>query len=147
MRSKLGIFNEEAEDEALFERLLGIMHKQNADYTNTFIELTFDRIQDTKLYDAEEFKDWYHLWKERLTRQNRSKEDSQELMRNSNPAVIPRNHRVEEALEAAVKYNDYSRMEKLLKVLSKPYAHSEDQEEYKELPKPSSCKYKTYCGT
>lgn len=147
MRSKLGIFNEEAEDEALIEELLNIMHKYGADYTNTFIALTFDKIEDTELFDKEEFNKWYKLWQERLTRQEKSKDDSKELMKKSNPAVIPRNHRVEEALEAAVKDGDYSVMERFLEALSKPYAHSKEQEYYKALPEPSNCKYKTYCGT
>ena len=55
-------------------------------------------------------------------------------MRNTNPAVIPRNHRVEEALEAAVKQGDYSVMERLLDVLSSPYAHSTEQADYSTLP-------------
>ena len=49
-------------------------------------------------------------------------------MQNSNPAIIPRNHRVEEALEAAVKKGDYSVMERLLDVLSNPYTHSPEQD-------------------
>ena len=68
-------------------------------------------------------------------------------MKNSNPAVIPRNHRVEEALKAAVEQGDYTVMERLLDALSKPYAHSKEQEYYSTLPEPSSCPYRTYCGT
>ena len=68
-------------------------------------------------------------------------------MRNSNPAVIPRNHRVEEALEAAVKQGDYSVMERLLHVLSSPFAHAPEQAEYCTLPAPSTRPYRTFCGT
>ncbi len=68
-------------------------------------------------------------------------------MQNSNPAVIPRNHRVEEALRAADEKEDYSVMEHLISILNKPFAHTADQKEYAELPPPSLCKYKTYCGT
>lgn len=67
-------------------------------------------------------------------------------MRNSNPAVIPRNHRVEEALEAAVEKEDYSVMNRLLHVLSNPYEHSDEQFEYATLPK-STTPYRTFCGT
>lgn len=147
MRAKLGIFNEEPGDEAIFEQLLQIMEKYQADYTNTFIDLTFDHIEEKEIYHSDEFKTWYQRWKERLARQDRSMEEARELMKNSNPAVIPRNHRVEEALEAAVNYDDYSVMEKLIRILSTPYAHSKEQEEYKEAAKASSCGYKTYCGT
>ncbi|WP_461612041.1 protein adenylyltransferase SelO [Clostridium sp. Marseille-QA1073] len=147
MRAKLGIFNEEPGDESLIEGLLGIMQKYSADYTNTFRALTFDNIEDTVLFGKAEFDEWYKLWQERLTRQEESKVSSKELMKSSNPAVIPRNHRVEEALKAAVEQEDYSVMEQLLDALSKPYAHSKEQDYYSKLPEPSSCPYRTYCGT
>jgi uncharacterized protein YdiU (UPF0061 family) len=67
-------------------------------------------------------------------------------MRNSNPALIPRNHRVEAALEAAVQ-GDYSVMEQLLAVLSNPYAHYPEQADYSTLPTPSTRPYRTFCGT
>lgn len=147
MRKKLGIFNKEDEDEALIQKLLNLMNKYKVDYTNTFIDLTFDTIKNLELFKKEDFKNWYDLWKQRLKRQDESEEDSIKLMKDSNPWVIPRNHRVEEALEAAEKYNDYSVMQKLLAALSKPYEHSKEHEYYKELPKKSDCRYKTYCGT
>jgi serine/tyrosine/threonine adenylyltransferase len=146
MRAKLGIFNKEDQDEALFEELFGMMQKHQADFTNTFRALTMDK-QEEAIFKSEEYKQWHKKWQERLDRQEDSRESSQELMRTSNPAVIPRNHRVEEALEAAVNEGDYSVMERLLDVLSDPYAHSGDQEEYCKLPAPSSLPYRTYCGT
>ncbi|WWU64195.1 YdiU family protein [Clostridium baratii] len=146
MRAKLGIFNEEAEDEELIKNLLSIMQKYKADYTNTFRALTIDDLNGSEIFNSEEFKEWYKMWQERLSRQDESKDLSKKLMKSSNPAVIPRNHRVEEALEAAEK-GDYSVMDKLLDVLINPFEYSKNQEEYAKLPKPSSCKYKTYCGT
>ncbi|AQM59196.1 protein adenylyltransferase SelO [Clostridium baratii] len=146
MRSKLGIFNEETEDEELIKNLLSIMQKYKADYTNIFRALTIDDLNGSEIFNSEEFKEWYKIWQERLSRQDESKDLSKKLMKSSNPAVIPRNHRVEEALEAAEK-GDYSVMDKLLDVLINPFEYSKDQEEYAKLPKPSSCKYKTYCGT
>jgi uncharacterized protein YdiU (UPF0061 family) len=143
MRKKLGIFNEEAEDEALIEELLYIMHKNNEDYTNTFIKLTFGNT----LNDSAEYKEWHNKWQARLQRQNKTKDKLFELMKNSNPAVIPRNHRVEEALRTADENEDYSVMDKLISVLKNPFAHSADQKEYAELPPPSFCNYKTFCGT
>ncbi|MBA8980607.1 uncharacterized protein YdiU (UPF0061 family) [Clostridium saccharobutylicum] len=146
MRAKLGIFNEDPQDESLIQVLLSIMHKYNADYTNTFRALTLDKLSDMDLFDTIHFKNWYELWKRRLSSQQESKERVHELMKSSNPTVIPRNHRVEEALEAAEK-GDYSIMEKLLDVLSKPYEHSKKQDEYAELPPKSTCGYRTFCGT
>ncbi|MDD4089806.1 MAG: YdiU family protein [Tissierellia bacterium] len=142
MRSKLGIFNEEADDEKLIEELLNLMHKNNEDYTNTFIKLTFG---DTLMHEG--FKEWHNKWQSRLQRQAQTKEESFELMKNSNPAVIPRNHRVEEALRAADEKGDLSVMERLISVINKPFAQTADQKEYAELPPPSFCEYKTFCGT
>ncbi|MCW3490691.1 protein adenylyltransferase SelO [Dethiobacter alkaliphilus] len=147
MRAKLGIFNEEQEDESLVEELLDLMEKYGADYTNTFRALTLDVSEDTDLFDSTEFAEWRKLWHARLERQEDSKQSSRQLMRKSNPAIIPRNHRVEEALQAAVKKEDYSVMERLLAVLSNPYAHSPQQAEYTTLPEPSGRPYRTFCGT
>lgn len=147
MRAKLGLFNAEDEDEALIEDLFVMMQKHRADYTNTFRALTFDRHEETGLLGSQEFSQWNERWQARLSRQEESKAASHELMRKSNPAVIPRNHRVEEALEAAVKQGDYSVMEKLLAVLANPFAHSPEQAEYCTLPAPSTQPYRTFCGT
>lgn len=147
MRAKLGFFNEETEDETLIKDLLDLMEKHRADYTNTFLALTFGKTEGTDLFGSEEFNKWHDEWQARLGRQEETKESSIELMRNSNPAVIPRNHLVEEALKAAEEIGDYSVMEKLLDALSKPYEHSPKQEEYAALPEPSAVPYRTYCGT
>lgn len=147
MRAKLGIFNAEPEDESLVEGLLGIMEKYGADYTNTFCALTFDTPEDTAFFESPEFKKWHELWQARLGRQQENKASTHELMKNSNPALIPRNHRVEAALEAAVGQGDYSVMESLLDALAGPYAHTPQQAEYAALPEPSAYPYRTFCGT
>ncbi|MDR0267814.1 protein adenylyltransferase SelO family protein [Paenibacillus sp.] len=146
MRAKLGIFNEEDQDEELINDLLRLMEKHHADYTNTFRALTLDTMEGTDLLGAPEFVQWQERWKERLGRQQESEASSKQLMRSSNPAVIPRNHRVEEALEAASEQGDYSVMERLLAVLSNPYAYTAEQNEYCTLPS-STKPYRTYCGT
>lgn len=147
MRAKLGMLKVEPEDESLIEDLLSMMQQRGADYTNTFRALTFDKLSDSILFDTAEFTKWHELWQARLGREKETKASAHQLMQNSNPAIIPRNHRVEEALEAAVKHGDYSVMERLLDVLSKPYAHSAEQTDYAALPTPSTCRYKTFCGT
>ncbi|WP_315080944.1 protein adenylyltransferase SelO family protein [uncultured Clostridium sp.] len=147
MRAKLGIFNEEEEDKKLIQSLLTMMKKFKADYTNTFRNLTLGNLSDIDMFASEEFKKWYELWQGRLTRQDQSSEELKNLMEQSNPTVIPRNHRVEEALDAAVKDNDYGVMQHLLDVLKNPYDYSNINEYYSTLPKPTSCPYKTYCGT
>lgn len=147
MRAKLGLFNEEAEDQSLIEDLLKLMHKHQADYTNTFLALTFENYEDMDMFKTPEFTQWYKRWQARLSRQKESKEASHQLMRSNNPAVIPRNHRVEEALDAAVNQEDYGPMHRLLEVLSQPYAHCPQQKEYAKLPRKSNRPYKTFCGT
>ncbi|WP_158737294.1 YdiU family protein [Alteribacillus sp. YIM 98480] len=147
MREKLGIQNEEEEDKPLIEDLLRIMEKHHADFTNTFRALTLDKLEDTPMNGTTEFTHWYEQWQKRLTRQENSTTSAYQLMKNSNPALIPRNHRVEEALEAAVNKGDYSVMEQFMDVLSNPYAYSSLQEEYTKLPEPSNRPYVTYCGT
>ncbi|NFG59397.1 YdiU family protein [Clostridium botulinum] len=147
MRAKLGIFNEEEEDKKLIQSLLTIMKRFNSDYTNTFRNLTLGNTSDIYMFTSEEFKTWYELWKERLTRQDQSSEESNKLMKKNNPTVIPRNYRVEEALVAAVKDNDYCVMQRLVDVLKNPYDYSNMNEYYSTLPKSTSCAYKTYCGT
>ena len=146
MRSKLGLFNAEDEDEELFATLLYLMSNYRADYTNTFLALTFDRFEGDKLFGSLDFTDWLNRWKERLTRQDADQDAVSKLMLQSNPAIIPRNHRVEEALEAAGN-GDYSVMRKLLETLMNPYTHTSEQAIYNTPPEPSSCSYKTFCGT
>ncbi|WP_186430359.1 YdiU family protein [Clostridium sp. BSD9I1] len=147
MRGKLGIFDEEPEDESLIKDLLNIMHKYDADFTNTFRALTLDKLEETVLFGTTEFIQWNQLWQARLSRQQESKASVKKLMQMSNPAVIPRNHRVEEALEAAVNHGDYSVMERLLDVLSSPYEYTDKQAEYCTLPVESDSPYRTFCGT
>ena len=147
MRAKLGMFNEESEDEALIEELLGLMYKFQADYTNTFLALTNNRFEETDLFGSEQFSAWYEKWQARLSRQEESKDAIHQLMKNHNPAVIPRNHRVEEALEAAVEHDDYDVIERLLQVLANPYGRAPEQAEFATLPPKTNCPYQTFCGT
>ncbi len=147
MRSKLGIFNEEDTDKEMFDHLLHIMHQNNADYTNTFLELTHMRKPQGEMEDNKDFLKWYILWRDRLSWQSQSKAQSIQLMKESNPAVIPRNHQVEKALKAVEEKNDYSILFDLLKVLEKPYAHTTDQQPYSKPPSTKDKPYVTYCGT
>ena len=147
VRAKLGIFNEELGDETLMEDLFHMMEKHRADYTNTFRDLTLNKLEEIGFSHTSEFIQWHELWQRRLERQQQSKNSSYQLMKDNNPGIIPRNHRVEEALEAAVDKGDYSIMHRLLNVLSDPYAYSPQQEDYSTLPPPSNRPYRTFCGT
>ena len=117
MRKKLGLIGEESKDENLIIDLLSWMHQNKADYTNTFCFLMNENIQENKIYQNQEFISWKKQWQERLKLHNNSPEKSLKLMRPENPLVIPRNHKVEEALSAATNNNDLTKIHKLLKVL------------------------------
>lgn len=147
MRLKLGLFTEEKEDENLIYELLGLMQKYKSDYTNTFRSLTLNRLSEEEIFEKDDFKVWHKKWNERLNKEEKSQEEVTNLMKSVNPSVIPRNHRVEEAIEAAVKKDDYSVMKKLLEVLENPYDYSDKQEEYIKLPKETKIPYRTFCGT
>ncbi|AJD89815.1 hypothetical protein JMA_04980 [Jeotgalibacillus malaysiensis] len=143
MRKKIGLLSEEADDEKLIEQLLNLMHQNKADFTNTFRKLTLGEVPIA----GEEFADWLERWNERLARQEASPEEVRDVMKQHNPNVIPRNHRVEEAIAAAVEREDLSVMNRLLDVLRDPYAYSEDQTPYCSGPDPDAGPYRTFCGT
>ena len=147
MKAKLGIFNSEEDDKKLIFSLLNIMKDYKADYTNTFRNLTLENLTEGEIFKSNDFKNWYKIWQERLIRQNKPITESINLMKMNNPTIIPRNYKVEEALHAAVTNNDYSIMKELLDVIKNPYDYSNINEEYSKPPKPTSCAYKTYCGT
>lgn len=146
MCSKIGIFEPDSNDESLLNGLLDMMKKYKEDYTNTFLALTFKDFPKSGMFVTDEFSIWYKKYQDRIKSQGKSKEEVFNLMKNSNPAVIPRNHRVEEAL-AAAENGDFSVMNNLLKALANPFEHSDFQKEYSKPAPKSQCDYKTYCGT
>ena len=147
MRRKLGLSTEEEGDGALIDELLRLMQEHKADFTNTFRALTLGRPDLVPMTGAEGWQAWHARWQVRLDRQPSGREAARQLMKGSNPAIIPRNHRVEEALTAAVDRGDLGVLKRLLAVLEDPYAYSPDQEHYAALPPPSSQPYRTFCGT
>jgi uncharacterized protein YdiU (UPF0061 family) len=146
MRSKLGLATREEQDETLIEDLLKLMEEHKADFTNTFRALTLGRLSGLEVFAVPEFQQWHQRWQARVDRQGLPREAAQRIMMASNPAIIPRNYQVEEDL-AAAEQGELSVMKRLIEVMSKPYAYSETQEEYALPPGPSSCRYRTFCGT
>ena len=144
MRDKLGLFGENTNDKELINNLLSWMENNKADYTNTFCYLMNIRVNDSEIYDDKSFINWLDVWKKRSLMNNGSKEKQLDIMLNVNPSVIPRNHKVEEALTSA-NDDDLKVMNKLLSVLDKPYGNQKGIEEYQS---PSGNKeYQTFCGT
>jgi protein adenylyltransferase len=145
MRSKLGLFTEEHEDQAIVDDLLAWMQRQSADFTNTFRTLTTGCPANATSADAE-VGAWHRRLEARRLRQPQSRDEAEDLMRRHNPAFIPRNHLVEEALRAATTAGDLSVMERLLDILATPYDHDRDLPKFS-TPGQRERTYRTFCGT
>ena len=145
MKSKLGLVGDDKNDLKLINSLLNWMKKNKADYTNTFCYL-MGISNDDKIYKEASFKDWQKAWRNRLSLNNFSKEQQNDLMRKVNPLIIPRNHKVEEALSDAYK-NNYKTLYKLLSKIKNPYNFKDDFSEFQSPAPKSEKKYQTFCGT
>ena len=145
MRDKLGLFGEDKNDRQLIDDLLNWMEKYKIDYTNTFCHLMEIKI-DENTYKDESFITWFDEWKKRSKLNNSSKEKQIELMKKNNPIVIPRNHKVEEALTEADGGN-LEKFKKFLKVLNDPYSHNDNISQFQKPSPLTNEKYKTFCGT
>jgi len=135
MRAKLGLAGNDPDDEQLIADLLALMQEHGLDYTNTFCQLTLGEHGEGEPI----LNSWVKRWQVKA-----AKAVSVDMKKN-NPSVIPRNHRVEEALQAA-EGGYLDAMFDLLRVLKNPYAYTDEQEKYA-IPPKGSCRYKTYCGT
>ena len=145
MRDKLGLFGEDKNDRKLVDDLLKWMEKNKIDYTNIFCHLMDIKI-DNNTYKDKIFLTWVDEWKKRSQLNNSSKEKQIELMKKNNPIVVPRNHKVEEALTEA-NNGSLEGMNKLNDILKNPYSNQEDIAEY-QVPAPTTNeKYQTFCGT
>ena len=139
MRAKLGLFTHEPDDLPLVNDLLGWMKRQSADFTNVF------RTLDATRADAE-FNQWYGRLQGRRSRQPQSTAEAGDLMRRHNPAFVPRNHLVEEALRVATDERDFTVLERLLDILATPYDHQRDLPMF-QIPGKDGRAYRTFCGT
>ncbi|MQB43765.1 protein adenylyltransferase SelO [Rhizobium sp. ICMP 5592] len=154
MRAKIGLATEEDNDLDLIQSLLAVMHEQEADFTLTFRRFAaLAASGDNEAGFAASFKDaqsvapWLALWQERLGRDPQSPTARAKAMLGVNPAFIPRNHRIEQAIAAAVEEDDFSLFEALLTVLAKPYEDQPAFAPYAEPPQPAERVLQTFCGT
>jgi len=147
MRKKLGLFGEEDEDKALVEELLEWMHQNRADYTNTFRALKTELLPDGIEFQTAAFQKWHTQWDKRRKRHNGDLQASLELMRVNNPAVIPRNHKVEQALNAASDKGDFQPLHALLEALERPYEERPELAPFQLPPLPEERVCQTFCGT
>jgi len=154
LRSKLGLFTARDEDQALAQDLLDAMAKNQADFT-----LTFRRLSDAALdasgdagvrqlfADPTAYDEWAARWRQRTGDEPQDPVVRQTAMRAVNPAFIPRNHRVEAVIEAAVNRDDFAPFEEFLTVLSKPYEDQPAFAGYAQAPEPEQRVLQTFCGT
>jgi uncharacterized protein YdiU (UPF0061 family) len=152
MRGKLGLAQERVEDAALVSELLDLMHEGRADFTLTFRRLAGAAAQggdpgprelfpDPSRYDA-----WAARWRSRLAQEARAPQEAALDMLACNPAYIPRNHRVEQALQAA-EDGDFGPFRELQRVLARPYEERERDRAYSLAAAPGEVVERTFCGT
>ena len=146
MRAKLGLFTEEEADINLAAGFLATMEGRNIDFTLAFRYLADAAIGNAErvraLFDEPSSLDaWSGRWRVRLSRESVSPEERVQAMQRVNPAFIPRNYRVEEALSAAVEHGDYTPFETLLQILSRPFA---DQPQFAAFTQPPLEKQQHY---
>jgi serine/tyrosine/threonine adenylyltransferase len=154
LRQKTGLFTERDGDEALVQDLLDAMAKNQADFTLTFrglSEAALDADGDQKVRqlfaDPTAYDEWAIRWRQRIGGEPQAPAARQIAMRSVNPAFIPRNHRIEAVIEAAVTRDDFALFEELLTVLSKPYEDQPALSAYALAPEPHQRVLQTFCGT
>lgn len=139
-RRKIGLVSSEDGDMDLIQSLLDTMQLARADFTISFRDLANGS-------EPSALMGWLPKWRERLSRDPQDAEQRKLLMRSANPAYIPRNHRVEEMIQAAVEREDYGPFENMLRVLMMPYEEQAGAERYAEAPAETEKVYRTFCGT
>ncbi len=153
MRKKLGLAREEEEDASLAEGFLEAMQAAEADFTLAWRALADaakggESLQSLFASNPEKLDAWLPRWRERLAREERTMDGIAEDIRRANPFVIPRNHLVEEALEAASANGDLGPFDRLCDALAEPYAEKISFRSYSlPAPRAQTERYRTFCGT
>ena len=154
LRQKIGLFTARDGDEALVQDLLDAMAKNKADFTLTFRRLSgaaedAARDQDvgTLFAGPVAYDEWAARWRQRTAEEPQTPAERAAMMRAINPAFIPRNHRIEAVIQAAVASDDYAPFEELLAVLAKPYEEQPAFADYANPPEPHQRVLQTFCGT
>jgi uncharacterized protein YdiU (UPF0061 family) len=154
MRGKLGLSCNEEGDLELARALLRTMHENAADFTLTFRRLCGAAANEKADADVralfanpEAYDGWVAGWRSRLAAEKLEPDARAQAMRKVNPAFIPRNHRVEQALDTAIEYGDFSRFAELMTVLSRPYEDRADFADYANPPHADERVFRTFCGT
>jgi uncharacterized protein YdiU (UPF0061 family) len=154
LRAKAGLFTQRDGDEALVQDLLDAMTRNQADFTNTFRRLgdaALDADNDEAVrglfVDPTMFDEWALRWRQRTALEPQTPAERRDAMHRVNPAFIPRNHRVEAVIQAAMRNDDYAPFEELLTVLSRPFEDRAAFAAYAEPPEADQRVTQTFCGT
>lgn len=154
MRRKLGLLNAEEGDEALVKGWLSLLLANNMDFTITFRRLVGaqagmeERESLRSLFtDIAAFDAWFQNWQSRLAREPQSAEARAALMRQSNPARIPRNHRIEEVIRAAEDEGSFTQFHEMLASIAEPYVGKTEFAKYGLAPEEGEEVTRTFCGT
>lgn len=152
LRKKVGLFTMRDGDDALIQDLLDAMAKNQADFTLTFRKLgeaAGDDAADVRAQFMEPaaFDEWAGRWRARIALEPQTAAERQAAMHAVNPMFIPRNHRVEAVIQAAVNDDNYAPFEELVKVLAKPFEDQPEYAAYADPPLPDQRVLQTFCGT
>ncbi|MCI0752333.1 protein adenylyltransferase SelO [Teichococcus vastitatis] len=147
LRRKLGLHTEEEGDIALAQDLLTRMTEQRVDFTLAFRHLADAEQARTLFQDPAALDGWMEGWRQRLAREGASPEARRAAMAAVNPAFIPRNHRVEAAIAAAVEREDFSLFHEMAELLTRPYEDQPGLEHYTLPAAPEEEVRQTFCGT
>ncbi|MFT8933359.1 MAG: protein adenylyltransferase SelO [Acetobacter syzygii] len=151
MRAKLGLVGEQETDESLFQTLLDLMTQEKADMTNTFRALSQARVlqgAEAPTGLPESFGPWLARWRTRLMQEGGEDWAARaQAMRQVNPCYIPRNHKVEAMIRAAVEQQDYTQFHEMLHLLATPYVEQPGMAQYATPPSPEEQVRYTFCGT
>jgi uncharacterized protein YdiU (UPF0061 family) len=148
MRRKLGLVTAEEADGVLARQLLDILQRTGADFTNSFRRLYADAVDGASGAGmAPEFAEWTRAWHSRRQREQEPEAELTKIMRLANPAFIPRNHRIEQVITAAVDHADYDPFEALHGVLTRPYDDQPESAAYATPPRADERVLQTFCGT
>ncbi|MBW3628084.1 MAG: YdiU family protein [Gemmatimonadetes bacterium] len=154
LNRKLGLLTARDEDPALAGDLLQVMAENRADWTLTFRRLSEasasedgDAALPSLFVEPSAIDAWLARWRERLAKEPGDPTSRSAAMLATNPAYVPRNHRVEAVIRAAEDKGDLSPFAELMTVLSKPYDSQPAFAHYTEPPAEHERVHRTFCGT
>lgn len=158
MRRKIGLQSAREGDEQIVQALMNLMQQNRADFTIAFRHLSHylhagaqpdSQHPFIQLFERDPvtLQRWLTSWQARLTEEEQSPTQLAEAMLKTNPAYIPRNHRVEAVIRAAMEEGDYQPLHEMVEVLSRPYEEQPSRDLYAQPPAPGEEVLQTFCGT